>query len=109
MRFSDIQRLVNSIYDRVMTPIEQAKQLGTYNAIDRSRQYFHQDPKDLLRAVNEAWAKIRSCEKELTKRDQKIADLQRKLDRAKLINAGLTFVVIGLWELWKFLIQLQLK
>ncbi len=109
MLFSELLALANSIYDRIMTPTEKAKALGTYGALDRSKQYAETSPRELLRAVNEAWAKIRTCEKTLCQRDAEIAALKQKLERSKTINALLTFGVIGLWELAKFLVQLQLK
>ena len=40
----------------------QAVKVGTINAIDRSRQYTRADAGELLRSLNEAWAKIRTLE-----------------------------------------------
>lgn len=61
--------------------IETAKRLGTYDAIDRSKQYERADNRELLRAVNEAWSKIRAYEKHLTEKDAAILELRRKLER----------------------------
>jgi hypothetical protein len=49
--------------ERKMNAIERAKQLGTYNAVDRSRQYEGATEADYRRAVDEAWMKLRSYEK----------------------------------------------
>ena len=82
-----------------MTPIENAKRLGTYNAIDRSKQYAETDNAALLRAVNEAWSKIRNCEKSLTARNNDIEQLRKKLRRSQIVNIALTSIITSLaWE-----------
>lgn len=73
-----------------------AKAIGTYNLIDRSRQYTRDDPRELLRAVNEAWTKIRSLERGLTERDTKIAELREKLKRVQFLNVALTSIITAL-------------
>lgn len=55
--------------------------LGTLNALDRSKQYTRASNEELLRSLNEAWTKIRICEKELRAKDQQIAQL--RVDLAK--------------------------
>jgi len=83
----------------MMTPIEKAKQLGTFDKVDRTPQYQEPEPRELLRAVNEAWTKIRTCEKELSKKDLAIAQLTAKLNRANRRNIVLTSIITGLcWE-----------
>ena len=77
-------------------PEVKAKVIGTYNALDRSKQYTREDPRELLRAVNEAWTKIRKLETELVKRDTSIAELQNKLRRANVVNVTLTSIVTTL-------------
>ncbi|HZW05376.1 MAG TPA: hypothetical protein VFF58_00580 [Candidatus Nitrosotalea sp.] len=90
-----------------MTPIERAKRLGTFNAIDRSKQYAETDGRELLRAVNEAWTKIRHCEKRIAEKDADIARLRDQISRYKIINIALTSIVTALaWEGLKALITL---
>lgn len=49
--------------ERKMNAIERAKQIGTFDALDRSRQYQSASDADYRRAVDEAWAKLRTHEK----------------------------------------------
>ncbi len=107
--FNEVIDLVGDVVNWHMNPIIRARQLGTLDAIDRSKQYDEPEPRELLRAVNEAWAKIRRCEKELGSKDLQISNLLAKLNRQRLVNALLTIGVVALWELVKFLIQLQLR
>jgi hypothetical protein len=79
-----------------MTPIEKAMRLGTLNALDRSKQYDETDPRALLRAVNEAWTKIRNCEKQLTAKDSEIAELHARLQRVHYVNVALTAIITAL-------------
>lgn len=79
-----------------MTDLAKAKIIGTYNALDRSRQYTREDPRELLRAVNEAWTKIRKMENELIRRDSMIADLRDKLRRSQIVNITLTSIITAL-------------
>lgn len=106
MRFAELLAIADRIYNLHMTPIEKAHQCGTYNAVNRARQYDEADPRQLLRAVNEAWAKIRNCEKELAKRDLAIAELQNKLARLQFVNIALTAIVTSLaWKGLEYLFQ----
>ena len=101
MEFPDLVERAHQIYDAVT----RAQQLGTLNAIDRSRQYENADTHDLLRAVNEAWSKIRRCEKAIDERDSKILDLEKRLKRYRIVNIALTSIITGLaWEGCKALV-----
>lgn len=79
-----VEELLNehSQHEKREEVIEHAKQLGTYNADDRSRQYPLDNPKALTNAVNKAWTKVHSCERRLAEKEKVIAHLLRKLDRA---------------------------
>ena len=77
-------------------PTVKARVIGTYNQVNRAAQYTVADPLELLRAVNEAWTKIRSLEKELGKKDLAIADLRDRLKRSQLVNNTLTAIVTAL-------------
>jgi hypothetical protein len=74
----------------------QAKLAGTFNALDRSRQYRRDEPRELLRAVNEAWTKIRKLENEGTRKDAEIAKLYNKLRRSNFVNVTLTAIITSL-------------
>jgi hypothetical protein len=79
--------------------IRRAHACGTLNAIDRSKQYERADTDEILRALNQAWAKIRVCEKAIQSRDAEILSLKAKLSRYKVANIALTSVITGLcWE-----------
>jgi hypothetical protein len=87
-------------------PEVKAKAIGTYNVLDRSKQYTREDPRELLRAVNEAWTKIRTLEKESTKKDAAIAELRSKLRRVQIANVALTSIITALaMQGLKFLFQ----
>ena len=76
-----------------------AHAVGTYNAVDRSRQYENPDNHELLRAVNDAWSKIRLLENSATQKDLAILNLERRVSRYKIANIALTSIVTGLaWE-----------
>ena len=110
MYFSELVRITNQIYDRMMTPIEKAKKLGTLNQVDRSKQYEHMTVPELMRAVNEAWAKIRICEKAIALRDQEIDRLHAKLRRYQVKHTVLVAIITGLaWEGVKALTVLVLR
>lgn len=79
-----------------MTPLDKAKKVGTLNAIDRSKQYDEADPRALLHAVNEAWTKIRNCEKSLNAKDSEIAQLRAKLRKVHYVNVTLTSIITAL-------------
>jgi len=84
------------------------KRLGTYNAIDRSKQYTRADNAELLRSLNEAWTKIRTCEKSIGQKDAAIVELKKQLGRYKVVNIALTSIVTTLaWEGLKALINLM--
>ena len=76
--------------------LEKARVVGTYNADNRAAQYTTPEPRELLRAVNEAWTKIRVLEKELLKRDSAIAALREKLRRSQFVNVTLTSIITAL-------------
>ena len=87
--------------------IEHAKKLGTFDAADRSKQYLRADPSELLRAVNEAWTKIRTCEKSIREKEQAIEDLKKQLRNYRIANTALISVITGLaWEGLKALFSL---
>lgn len=93
--------------ERRMTAVEHSKALGTYQADDRSKQYTRADNAELLRAVNEAWSKIRNCEKFLHKKDLEIADLRKRLKRYRIAYTILVSIITGLaWEGLKALIPI---
>jgi hypothetical protein len=67
--------------------------------VDRSKQYENPDNHELLRAVNEAWSKIRVCEKAITSKDLAILNLEQRVSRYKFLNIALTSILTGLaWE-----------
>jgi len=99
VRLDEIEAIVDRIYRRVMVPIEKAKQVGTLNATDRSRQYTALTDAELLRSLNEAWTKIRCLEKSNLTKDADIAKLKKKLSRYRIVNIALTSILTTLaWE-----------
>lgn len=104
----ELLEIAEEVYNRVMTPIEKAKRLGTYNQVDRSLQYAGASNAELLLAINHAWAKIRRCEEALIDRNKQIAELLEKVRNYRTRNLVLTICLIGLWELVKFLVELQI-
>ena len=94
--FNEVIDLVGDVVRWHMNPIIRARELGTLDAIDRSKQYDEPDPREVLRAVNEAWAKIRRCENELTKKDAAIAELRQKLKNSHVVNSVLTAIITAL-------------
>lgn len=76
--------------------LARARNVGTYNALNRAAQYSNAEPREVLRAVNEAWTKIRALENSLTQRDAKIAELRSKLRRFQLVNVTLTAIITSL-------------
>jgi len=94
--------------ERRLSAVEHSKVLGTYQADDRSRQYTRADNGELLRAVNEAWSKIRSCEKLLNKKDLEIAELAKRLKHYRVAYTVLVSIITGLaWEGLKALIPIM--
>lgn len=82
--------------------------LGTFNAIDRSKQYTRADNEELLRSLNEAWTKVRTLEALDREKDKAIADL--RIDKRKLFKllaasiGGASLVTVLLMEFLKALI-----
>lgn len=76
-----------------MTAVERAKELGTYEAEDRSKQYPLDDRAQVHDAINKCWTKVHALEAANRKKDETIAEL--KLDRASLKRwlKVLTFLV----------------
>lgn len=82
------------------------KILGTYNMVDRSKQYTRADNPELLRSLNESWSKIRSLQTQLTQKDHAIAQIRSDLKRTQIANIALTSIITGLaWEGLKMLIN----
>lgn len=114
MRFRELVRISNEIsdrkiYERIMTPVDYAKKIGTFNADDRSRQYpLHQE--DLVKkAINDCFTKVHKLERTVKEKEKEIENLTRKLTRQWVLNIVLSFTVYGLWELVKFLVRLQMR
>jgi hypothetical protein len=96
--------------ERRVTAVEHSKVLGTYQAEDRSKQYTRADNAELLRAVNEAWNKIRNCEKFLNKKDLEIADLRKRLKHYRVAYTILVSIITGLaWEGLKALTPIAIQ
>lgn len=75
------------------------KRIGTYNQVDRSKQYTRADAPELLRSLNEAWTKIRTLERALILKEKEIGDLRKLVKRYRIANIVLTSIVTGLaWE-----------
>jgi hypothetical protein len=79
-----------------MTALDKARMVGTVDQVNRAAQYTVPEPRELLRAVNEAWSKIRTLENGLTQRDAKIAELRNRLRRVQYVNVALTSIVTAL-------------
>ena len=90
--------------------VERAKEVGTLNQFDRSRQYTRPDNPELLRSLNEAWTKIRLLENG-RRQDARIIDgLQGRLKRYKVVNIALTSILTGLaWEGLKLIVPALLR
>lgn len=87
-----------------MNAIAKAHLVGTFNQVDRARQYEDPTAPELLRSLNEAWSKIRVCEKSILTKDARIADLEKKITSYKIKNIALTAILTGLaWEGVKFI------
>jgi hypothetical protein len=73
--------------------------LGTYNAIDRSKQYTRADAPELLRSLNEAWTKIRTLESANHEKEKAIIELRndkQKLFKLLAASIGVTSLVTAL-------------
>ena len=91
--------------DQMVDAIEHAKACGTLNALDRSKQYTEMDNVRLVRAVNDAWTKIRICERSILAKEQDIKLLRAQIRRYRVKNMALTAVLTGLaWEGLKALV-----
>ncbi len=79
-----------------------AEKVGTVNTIDRSRQYTRADAGELLRSLNEAWAKIRTLESARAQ-DGKIIDALHKRLGSKwkgiLVTAVISAATAVLFEM----------
>lgn len=67
--------------------------IGTFNAIDRSKQYTRADNAELLRSLNEAWSKIRTCEKLIREKDVELGFVYAKIRNYKILNHALTSII----------------
>jgi len=105
--FSNLVDRSSAIYGATMTAIEKAKELGTYNAFDRSKQYPLDRGEQVIEAINKCWTKVHSLEESNRRKDEKIEKLKKQLGRYKFGNIVLTSIVTGLaWEGLKALIAL---
>ena len=76
-----------------------AQALGTYNALDRSKQYPLDDDQKLRDAVNQSWTKIHHLERQGDEKDLAIANLEKKLGNSRYLNHALiSIIVILAWE-----------
>jgi hypothetical protein len=89
-----------------------ARQLGTANQLDRSRQYTQADAGELLRSLNAAWSKIRLLEQGRAKDAVIIAKLHADLRRkwvgylmAALVSAGVALA----WEVGMLFAPIALR
>lgn len=105
--FREFEQTVHRTYERVMTPIEKAKKIGTYKADDRSKQYPIRSSDEVIAAVNLALTKARRCERLSDEKDAVILTLQKKISRDRIVIAVLTSILTGLaWEGLRALIAL---
>jgi len=87
-----------------------AQRAGTYNAIDRSKQYTRADNPELLRSLNEAWSKIRRLEQSVLQKDVEIGIMQAKVRSYRVANTALISIFTGLaWEGVKHLMPIVLR
>jgi hypothetical protein len=94
-RLSEMQAHVEYLMDA----LKRAEEKGTLNAVDRSKQYEDPSSKELLRSLNEAWAKIRTLEEAGREKDQLLKDLRTKIKEYRTANIALISVITGLaWE-----------
>jgi hypothetical protein len=92
-------REITARIDLMLNAVDRAKEIGTYNALDRSAQYPLDDAPKFKKAINEAWAKIHYCERELRAKEAAIKELTKQLGRYKIANIALTSILTGLaWE-----------
>jgi hypothetical protein len=79
--------------ERMLNAIEKAKKLGTYDALDRSRQYEGITEAERDQALNEAWTKIRICEKKIEAKEKDIKGLREQLRQHRIVNVALTAII----------------
>ena len=85
--------------ERIIQATQKAKEVGTYDQVDRSRQYSDASQIDLLRSLNDAWSRIRILQTENSKKDLAISQLHNKLKRSQTVNIALTAIITTL--AWK--------
>lgn len=86
------------------------KRIGTYNQIDRSKQYTRADNGELLRSLNEAWSKIRSLEATNLRKDAVIAELHSKVRRYRTGYTVFVSIITGLaWEGLRALVPIAVR
>ena len=76
--------------------IPDPKRLGTFNAIDRSKQYTRSDNPELLRSLNDAWSRIRTLEQSNIRKDVELGLLQGRVRSYKFLNIALTSIITAL-------------
>ena len=79
-----------------MTALEKARQCGTLNHFDRSRQYDDARQIDLLQSLNESWSRLRRLEAAGIQKDAAISELRNKLKRSQIVNTTLTAIITAL-------------
>jgi len=88
-----------------MTPLDPrslSKTCGTYNQVDRSRQYTKADSPELLKSLNDAWSKIRLLEAAGLRKDSAISKLHARLGRewvGYLVSAAVAALTALAWEI----------
>lgn len=88
---------VSSIEARILRMVDtilRAQQLGTYNAVDRSRQYEDVSERQMLRQLNEAWSKIRELQKSVADKERQIANLASRLKHCNWVRRSLTSIIV---------------
>lgn len=91
-------------------PEVKAKVIGTYNQVDRTKQYTRADNEELLRSLNQAWTKIRSLEAASLKKDIVIEQQSRRIGRYRVGYTTLIAIITGVcWEGVKALSPVALR
>jgi len=84
--------------------------VGTFNKIDRSKQYTRADAAELLRSLNLAWTRIRQLEELNLKKDLEIGVLKRKVRNYRIANTALISIITGLaWEGLRFVLPIAAR
>lgn len=81
--------------------IARARELGTLNQVDRSRQYTRPENPELLRSLNEAWSKIRTLEAANLRKDNEIATLHNRLGKKWIGNVMTALISAGVALAWE--------